>query len=387
MIYLDNAATSLIKPDIVKERLIENFDKIGNPSRGFNKISLATLHMVLDTRRKLARLFNIKDPRRIVFSSNATEALNIAISSFIDKGDHVITSVIDHNSVLRPLYLKEADGAELSFIDFKDRQEGILDYDSLESLIKSNTKAIIISHVSNVTGNITDLDFLSKLCKKHDLLLIVDAAQSAGLLDIDVEKYGIDCLCFTGHKALFAMQGIGGIYIREGLDPKPIKVGGAGFASFDKNHPAQMPDALEAGTLNGHGILSLNASLDYINEIGLANIRKKDLDLLAYFTKRLEEISDVEILGAKDLDKRVGIVALRSLKLSSDRLAQILSDDYDIATRSGAHCAPLCHKALGTESDGLVRFSFSYFNEREEIDQVILALKEILGEKDDSDNI
>lgn len=387
MIYLDNAATSLIKPDIVKERLIENFDKIGNPSRGFNKISLATLHMVLDTRRKLARLFNIKDPRRIVFSSNATEALNIAISSFIDKGDHVITSVIDHNSVLRPLYLKEADGAELSFIDFKDRQEGILDYDSLESLIKSNTKAIIISHVSNVTGNITDLDFLSKLCKKHDLLLIVDAAQSAGLLDIDVEKYGIDCLCFTGHKALFAMQGIGGIYIREGLDPKPIKVGGAGFASFDKNHPAQMPDALEAGTLNGHGILSLNASLDYINEIGLANIRKKDLDLLAYFTKRLEEISDVEILGAKDLDKRVGIVALRSLKLSSDRLAQILSDDYDIATRSGAHCAPLCHKALGTESDGLVRFSFSFFNEREEIDQVILALKEILGEKDDSDYI
>lgn len=384
MIYLDNAATSLIKPDLVKERLIENFDKIGNPSRGFNKISLASLHMVLDTRKKLARLFNIKDPRRIAFTSNATEALNIAISSFVGKDDHVITSVIDHNSVLRPLYLKEAEGAEITFIDFKDRKEGLLNYNSIEVMIKPNTKAIIISHVSNVTGNITDLYFLSKLCKKHDLILIVDAAQSAGLLDIDVEKIGIDCLCFTGHKALFAMQGIGGIYIREGLVPKPIKVGGAGFASFDKNHPRQMPDALEAGTLNGHGILSLNASLDYINETGLANIRKKDTDLLSYFTKRLEEILDIEIFGAKDLSSRVGIVALRSSKIPSDRLAQILSDDYDIATRSGAHCAPLCHKALGTDSCGLVRFSFSYFNEKEEIDQVILALKEILGEKDDS---
>src|SRR5699024_2408791 len=175
---------------------------------------------------------------------------------------------------------------------------------------RKNTRAIIISHVSNVTGNITDLDLISKICKKHKLLLIVDCAQSAGLIDIDVEKYGIDCLCFTGHKALFALQGIGGIYIREGLEVKPIKVGGAGFSSFDKNHPSKMPDLLEAGTPNGHGILSLNASLDYINSIGLPDIRQKDLDLLTYFSQRLEEIPDIEIFGVKDLTKRVGIVAL-----------------------------------------------------------------------------
>ena len=387
MIYLDSAATSLIKPDFVKERLIENFYKIGNPSRGFNEISLDSLHMVLDTRKKLARFFNIRDPRQIAFTSNATEALNIAINSFVGKDDHVITSVIDHNSVLRPLYLKEKEGAELSFIDFKDRKEGVLAYESIEGLIKENTKAIIISHVSNVTGNITDLDFISKICKKHNLLLIVDCAQSAGLIDIDVERYAIDCLCFTGHKALLALQGIGGIYIREGLNPKAIKVGGSGFSSFDKNHPSKMPDALEAGTPNGHGILSLNASLDYINSVGLSDIRKKDLDLLTYFSQRLEEIPDIEIFGDRDLSKRVGIVSLRSLKIPSDRLAQILSDKYGIATRSGAHCAPLCHKALGTEACGLIRFSFSYFNEKEEIDQVISALKEILGDNYDSNNI
>lgn len=387
MIYLDNAATSLIKPDFVKKRLIENFDKIGNPSRGFNEISLDSLHMVLDTRKKLARFFNIKDPRQISFTSNATEALNIAINSFVGEDDHVITSVIDHNSVLRPLYLKEHEGTELSFIDFKDRKEGILDYESIEGLIRKNTRAIIISHVSNVTGNITDLDFISKICNKHKLLLIVDCAQSAGLIDIDVEKYGIDCLCFTGHKALFALQGIGGIYIREDLEVMPIKVGGSGFSSFDKNHPSKMPDLLEAGTPNGHGILSLNASLDYINSLGLSDIRKKDLDLLTYFSKRLEEIPDIEIFGVKDLTKRVGIVALKPLKISSDRLAQTLSDKYGIATRSGAHCAPLCHKALGTGDCGLVRFSFSYFNKNEEIDQVISALKEILGDKYDSNNI
>lgn len=387
MIYLDNAATSLIKPDSVKKRLIENFDRIGNPSRGFNEISLDSLQMVLDTRKKLARFFNIKDPRQIAFTSNATEALNIAINSFVGKNDHVITSVIDHNSVLRPLYLKEHEGTKLSFIDFKDRKEGILDYESIEGLIRKNTRAIIISHVSNVTGNITDLDFISKICNKHKLLLIVDCAQSAGLIDIDVEKYDIDCLCFTGHKALFALQGIGGIYIREDLEVKPIKVGGSGFSSFDKSHPSKMPDLLEAGTPNGHGILSLNASLDYINSLGLSDIRKKDLDLLTYFSKRLEEIPDIEIFGVKDLTKRVGIVALKPLKISSDRLAQTLSDKYGIATRSGAHCAPLCHKALGTGDCGLVRFSFSYFNKNEEIDQVISALKEILGDNYDSNNI
>lgn len=229
MIYLDNAATTLVKPDLVKERLIENFDKIGNPSRGFNKISLDTGRMVLDTRIMFARLFNIKDPRRIAFTANATEALNIAISSFIGKNDHVITSLIEHNSVLRPLYLKEKEGAELSFVGLKEGKEGILDYDMMEELVRKNTKALVISHASNVTGNITDLSIVSDFCKKHGLLLIVDAAQSAGLIDIDVEKYGIDVLCFTGHKALYGLTGTGGIYIREGLNPRAIKVGGSGI--------------------------------------------------------------------------------------------------------------------------------------------------------------
>lgn len=387
MIYLDNAATTLVKPDLVKERLIENFDKIGNPSRGFNKISLDTGRMVLDTRIKLARLFNIKDPRRIAFTANATEALNIAISSFIGKNDHVITSLIEHNSVLRPLYLKEKEGAELSFVGLKEGKEGIFDYEMMEELVRKNTKALVISHASNVTGNITDLSIVSDFCKKHGLLLIVDAAQSAGLIDIDVEKYGIDVLCFTGHKALYGLTGTGGIYIKEGLNPRAIKVGGSGINSFDEDHPQAMPDALEAGTINAYGILSLNASLDFLNQTGLSNIRKKEKDLLTYFDKSLREIPNLTIYGDKDLDKRVGILAINPSKISANDLAQILAEKYHIATRAGAHCAPLCHNALGTEEAGLVRFSLSYFNSKEEIDEAIKALKEILGDDYDSNNI
>lgn len=387
MIYLDNAATTLVKPDLVKERLIENFDKIGNPSRGFNEISLNTGRMVLATRIKLASLFNIKNPRRLAFCSNATEALNIAISSFIGRDDHVITSLIEHNSVLRPLYLKEKEGAELSFVGLKDDKEGILDYEMMEGLVRKNTKAFVISHASNFTGNITDLSKVSDFCKKHGLLLIVDAAQSAGLIDIDVEKYGIDVLCFTGHKALYGLTGTGGIYIRDGLNPHALKVGGSGINSFDKDHPPTMPEVLEAGTINAYGILSLNASLDFINQIGLANIRKKEKDLLIYFEERLKEIPTLTIFGSKDLDKRVGILAINSTKVPANDLAQILAEKYGIATRAGAHCAPLCHKALGTEKDGLVRFSLSYFNRKEEIDETIRALKEIIGDDYDSNNI
>lgn len=387
MIYLDNAATTLVKPDLVKERLIENFDKIGNPSRGFNEISLNTVRMVLDTRIKLARLFNTKNPRRLAFCSNATEALNIAISSFIGRDDHVITSLIEHNSVLRPLYLKEKEGTQLSFVGLKDGKEGVLDYKMMEGLVRKNTKAFVINHASNVTGNITDLSKVSDFCKKHGLLLIVDAAQSVGLIDIDVEKYGIDVLCFTGHKSLYGLTGTGGIYIRDGLNPHALKVGGSGINSFDKDHPPTMPEVLEAGTINAYGILSLNASLDFINQIGLANIRKKEKDLLTYFEDRIRQIPTLTIYGAMDLDKRVGILAINSSKVSTNDLAQILAEKYGIATRAGAHCAPLCHKALGTKEDGLVRFSLSYFNRKEEIDKTIYALKEILGDDYDSNNI
>lgn len=382
MIYLDNAATSLIKPDLVRDRLMENFNKIGNPSRGFNKISLETSRMVLETRIKLAKFFNIKDPRRISFTNNATEALNIAISSFIDGESHVITSVMEHNSVLRPLYLKEAKGTTISYIDIKKdkRIRAILDLDSLEDLLKENTRAIVISHVSNLSGNITDLRRISTFAKAHGLILIVDSAQSAGLLDIDVEKYGIDVLCFTGHKSLFAIQGIGGIYVREGLNPRPIKVGGSGINSFDKSHPTKMPEALEAGTINAYGILSLNAGLDFINGLGLKKIRDKEKELLSYFTKRLKDLPQIISYGDDDLEKRAGIVSISSKKLSSDIISKLLAEKYDISTRAGAHCAPLAHKALGTEKDGLVRFSLSYFNEKEEIDQTIAALKEILGD-------
>lgn len=375
MIYLDSSATSFLKPPQVAEAVFRSFNTIGNAGRGAHAPTLNASRLIYDTREKLAALFGTPDPSRIAFTCNATEALNIAIHGAIHPGEHVITTACEHNSVLRPLYLKEKEGTELTIIPAD--KKGRIRYDLLESSVKSNTSAIVLTHASNLSGNVTDLAFVSNFAKKHGLLLIVDASQTAGSLPINVVKMGIDILCFTGHKGLFGPQGTGGLYVREGLTLSPLKSGGSGVHSFDRQHPTDMPTALEAGTLNGHGIAGLNAGLDYILSTGIKNIHAKEISLARRFVNGISDISDLKLYGDIDAPLRTPIISLNIGNMSSASVSDILWEDYEICVRAGAHCAPLMHKTFGTEKQGAVRFSFSCFNTETEIDTAIRAMHEI----------
>ena len=379
MIYLDSSVFSykqvIILLPQVAEAVFRSFNTIGNAGRGAHAPTLNASRLIYDTREKLAALFGTPDPSRIAFTCNATEALNIAIHGAIHPGEHVITTACEHNSVLRPLYLKEKEGTELTIIPAD--KKGRIRYDLLESSVKSNTSAIVLTHASNLSGNVTDLAFVSNFAKKHGLLLIVDASQTAGSLPINVVKIGIDILCFTGHKGLFGPQGTGGLYVREGLTLSPLKSGGSGIHSFDRQHPTDMPTALEAGTLNGHGIAGLNAGLDYILSTGVKNIHAKEISLARRFVNGISDISDLKLYGDIDAPLRTPIISLNIGNMSSASVSDILWEDYEICVRAGAHCAPLMHKTFGTEKQGAVRFSFSCFNTEAEIDTAIRAMHEI----------
>lgn len=375
MIYFDNAATTLQKPEGVEEAVIRALRSAGNAGRGAHEPTLAASRLLYHTREKLAKLFGVSDPSRIAFTGNATEALNMAIQGIFRPGDHVITSVCEHNSVLRPLYLMGERGVALSFIDVDDK--GRLRYDLMEELVRKETKALVLTHASNLTGNVTDLERAAAFAKKHGLLLVVDGAQSAGILPVSAEAMGIDVFCFTGHKGLMGSQGTGGIYVREGLEIAPLKVGGSGIHSFDQKHPALMPTALEAGTLNVHGIAGLGASVDDILQTGTDTILKKEMALARRFICGIQDLPEIHIYGDLEAEIRTGIVSLNIGAEDSAQISDILWEDYEICVRAGAHCAPLMHKALGTVEQGAVRFSFSYYNTIEEIDIAIQALREL----------
>ena len=376
MIYLDNAATTIHKPEGVAQAMVQALSSLGNSGRGAHEATLDASRIIYGTREKLARLFGIKDPMRIAFTCNATESLNIAINGLFEKGDHVITTMCEHNSVLRPLYRLEENGVELSILPADSK--GVPMYGELERLIQKNTRAIVITHASNLSGNVTDLGRVSAIAQKYKLLLVVDASQSAGCIPIDVEKMGIDVLCFTGHKGLMGPQGTGGIYVREGLKIRPLKVGGSGVHSYDREHPKEMPTALEAGTLNGTGIAGLFSSLDFILDTGVETIHKKEMKLAKRFFDGIKDLPEVTVYGDWQNSERTAIVSVNLGTEESGQVSDWLWEDYGIAVRAGAHCAPLMHKALGTEKQGAVRFSFSYFNTEEEVDTAIQALKEIL---------
>lgn len=383
MIYLDNGATTLQKPECVREALLEAMASMGNSGRGVHDASLYAGRIIYRARESLAELLGAAAPEQVVFTANATESLNLVLGGLFGPGDHVITTVCEHNSVLRPLYRLQ--GVELSVLPVKaeageERQAGILAYDELESLLRPNTKALIITHASNLTGNITDLERAAAFAKKHSLLLIVDAAQTAGAVPMDMERMGIDVLCFTGHKGLYGPQGTGGVCVRPGLSIRPLKVGGSGIHSFDREHPSEMPAALEAGTLNGHGIAGLGAAARWLLEIGVEQIRAREQALLRRFVDGVKEVEGVTLYGNPDLDRRTGIQSLNIRDYDSARVADWLYEDYGIAVRGGAHCAPLMHEALGTREQGAVRFSFSYFNTEAEADEAAAAVRELAEE-------
>lgn len=378
MIYLDNAATTLHKPPQVIEAVADALQSMGNSARGTHAGSMAASHTVYDTRVKLAKLFGCPRADRVAFTANVTEALNIAVNGLIGRGDHVITTDCEHNSVLRPLYrLADEQGVEVSFVP-ADRQ-GNLDYDAFERLMRPHTRAIVCTHASNLTGNLTDLARVSAVAKAHDVLLIVDAAQTAGAYPIDMTALGIDVLCFTGHKGLMGPQGTGGLCVREGLTLRHWKVGGSGVQSYSRTHPTQMPTCLEAGTLNSHGIAGLSAALDFIAEVGVSAIHDRETALMRRFYEGVKEVPGITVYG-DFFRRRMAIVTLNIGDYESGAVSDALSEEYGIATRPGAHCAPRMHQALGTVQQGAVRFSFSWFNTEQEIDAAIQAVRELAAE-------
>ena len=375
MIYLDNAATTLKKPECVVEAVVKAMTSMGNAARGAHGSSLTASRVVYDARCKIASLFGCKRPDHVIFTCNSTEALNIAISGTIQAGDHVISTDLEHNSVLRPLYrLEKEQGVSLSFVP-ADKQ-GRPDYAAFETLIRPNTKAIVCTHASNLTGNLIDLVRVGAIAKAHGLLLIVDASQTAGAVPIDMEEMGIDILCFTGHKGLMAPQGTGGLCIREGVEVEPFKVGGSGVHSYDKEQPRTYPTRLEAGTLNAHGIAGLSAALDYLKEVGIETIQAHEMSLMKRFYDGVTAIDGVTVYGDFD-SPRTAVVTLNLHDYDSGAVSDELAEYYDIATRPGAHCAPRMHEALGTTDRGAVRFSFAWFNTVEEVDNAIAAIREM----------
>ncbi len=378
MIYLDNAATTLKKPAQVADAMLQAMHSAGNSARGTHAGSLTAARIIYDARSAIADLFGCARADHVVFTSNVTEALNTAIVGLIKLDDHVITTDLEHNSVLRPLYrLQDESNVQISFLPTDSRGNPI--YAELENLLRPNTRAIICTHASNLTGNLMDLAIISEFARAHDLLLIVDAAQTAGSFPIDVEALGIDVLCFTGHKGLMGPQGTGGMCIRGGVDIRPLKVGGTGVQSHSRTQPEQLPAHLEAGTLNVPGIAGLKTAVDFIRETGIDRIHAHEALLMNRFLNGVRGIPDIRIYGDFSAD-RAPIVALNIGDTDSGEVADALSERYGIAVRSGAHCAPRMHAALGTQTQGAVRFSFAWFNTESEIDEAIRALRELAAE-------
>ena len=376
MIYLDNAATTMQKPPQVIDAVVHAMTTLGNAARGAHGGTLEASRTVYGTREKLARLFHCARPDHVIFTANSTEALNIAICGVLRPGDHAITTDCEHNSVLRPLYrLEKERGLELSVVP-ADRR-GCVDYGEFERLMRPNTRAIVCTHASNLTGNLMDVARVGEIARRHGALFIVDASQTAGAIPIDMEQMYIDILCFTGHKGLMGPQGTGGLCIREGVEVAPWRVGGTGVHSYDREQPQEYPTRLEAGTLNGHGLAGLSASLDYLEEVGVEAIEAREHALMERFYQRVSAIEGVTVYGDFTQTRRSAIVTLNIRDYDSSAVSDELSEVYGIATRPGAHCAPRMHQALGTVEQGAVRFSFSWFTTQEEVDAAIHAVEEI----------
>ena len=377
MIYLDNAATTMHKPQTVIDAVTQAMCSLGNAGRGATSGALDAARTIHGCRAKLARLLGCPRADHVCFTPNSTVALNTAINGVVRPGDRVVTTVLEHNSVLRPLNRLAAErGVTVEHAGCD--ANGVLDYDELERLVTPGTRAVVVTHASNVTGNSVDIVRVAAMAHAVGALVIVDASQSAGTAHIDMQTMGLDVVCFTGHKGLMGPQGTGGLAVAEGVDVAPWAMGGTGVHSFDPLQPLEWPTRLEAGTLNGHGIAGLSAGLDFIEaQGGVEAIAACERSLANRFHAGVREISGIKLYGAFDQPTRSAIVSLNVGDIDSAEISDALMQGWGIATRPGAHCAPLMHRALGTERQGVVRFSFGYFNTDEEVDTAIDALRDL----------
>ena len=378
MIYLDNAATTRPKPPGVAEAVTAAMAHYGNCGRGVHDDALAAARSVYAVREQLAGLFGCPRADHVVFTMNSTMALNIAVSGLLGPGDHVISTDLEHNSVLRPLYRLRQQGGAADFVPAG--RDGAIDYEDFEKLLRPDTRAVVCTHGSNLTGDLVDIGRVGAFCHAHGLLFILDASQTAGGFPIDMESQHIDVVCFTGHKSLLGPQGTGGLCVREGVDIRPFAVGGTGVQSYSETQPEDWPTRLEAGTLNSHGLAGLGAALDFIKETGMDVIRAHETALSRRFYEAVRELPGVTVYGDFTAPERAPIVTLNIAGLDSAEVSDELAERFGIATRPGAHCAPRLHRALGTTEQGAVRFSWSYFNTEAETDAAADAVR-VLAEE------
>jgi cysteine desulfurase family protein len=381
VVYLDNAATSFPKPEAALEAMMRYQREIGgSPGRSGHRLSIEAGRIVHETREVLARLFNIDDPLQIVFTKNATEALNIALVGLLKPGDHVITTGMEHNAVMRPLRFLASRGVDLSIVPCSDRGE--LDPDDVRAAFRTNTRAVVMTHASNVTGTIMPVQEIGLLTRERvDTVLCVDAAQTAGALPIDVAAMAVDLLAFTGHKSLYGPQGTGGLYIRKGLDKKiaPLMRGGTGSRSEFEEQPDFMPDKYECGTPNTVGLAGLSAGAAYILEKGVEAVRDKEDALTRLFLDRLHALGeDVTIYGPRWAQDRISVISFKLRDITASDAALYLDEHWGIMCRPGLHCAPAAHRTIGTFPHGTVRFSFGFFNTEAHADLAAEALRQLV---------
>ncbi len=378
-IYFDNGSTSWPKAPGVAEAMSELLTKGAfNINRGNYEGAYEVEGIVLDTREQLSRLFHAEDSKRVLFTPGITYSLNMFIKGFLKSGDHVIVTGIEHNAVMRPLRQMEYLG--VTYDTARTDTEGVVKPEDIEALVRPNTKAVIVSHASNVCGTVVPVEEIGDICRRHHIFFAVDTAQSAGTLPVDMRGSGIDFLAFTGHKGLLGPQGIGGFLISEELDSmmKPFIAGGTGSQSDSFDMPEKLPDKYESGTMNLPGIIGLHAALSYIEKAGVKEIHRRKMELAGYFIEKIKELSDIRIVGRQGTSGRTAVVSLDFEKRDNAVAAFGLESDYGVMTRVGLHCAPLAHKSLHTYPQGTVRFAFSMANTKEEIDDCVDGIKNLL---------
>ncbi|MBP7737683.1 MAG: aminotransferase class V-fold PLP-dependent enzyme [Spirochaetes bacterium] len=377
LIYLDNAATVFPKPDAVLNKMLDIYRQWGvSPGRGGYDLAVMASDMVMDVRKQLCRFFGSDDPERVIFASNASDALNLIIQGMIEPGCHVVSTRLEHNSVLRPLHHFQEKGV-LAYDLVESDGEGRIDPEDIARAIKPETVMVIVNHASNVTGTIQDAEAIARVCRYHEVPLILDAAQSAGLVPIRMKEWGVSALAFTGHKSMMGPSGIGGLVFAGDVDIRGTRFGGTGIDSKSLVHTQAFPHRLETGTPNFLGIIGLGAGLEHAERLGIDDIRNREVELAKHLSQGLREISAVRMRGPSGWDKRLGVTLATVENMDPDDVGAILDGDYGIAVRTGLHCAPLAHRDLKTFPQGGVRFSIGPFNTINDIDAAISAMAEI----------
>ena len=378
MYYFDNAATSFPKPSEVINAINECLTVYGvSPGRSGHSLSVRTAREVFETRELIASFFNLDNSERVIFTANATMAINTAVKGILKKGDHVIISHMEHNSVHRPLmHLKHSRGIDLSVASCD--QSGVIDLHHLRTLFRPETRLVVVNHGSNAFGSIQPVREIGAICRDHKVLFLVDAAQTAGYIDIDVVKDNIDILVFSGHKKLMGPQGIGGLVINSGVQIDTLIHGGTGSRSESDTQPGFYPDRLEAGTLNTPGIVGLKAGIKWINENDFDGIRNHQLRLTRLLADHLKQTPGITIYGPEDMENRLPVISVAAKNVNPGEMARRLDKEYGIMTRAGLHCSPLAHKAMGTFPEGTLRLSPGIFNTEQEIALVAEAFTNLL---------